>query len=960
VTFLQSEKVTPATLLSLARTTAAHPRLRVLPERPSVDLAAALASRRDVDAALVARLRQLEIDLIAYVRAELERRKQDVNTQSFDDLLQRLDDALNGAGADELAAKLRRRFPVALVDEFQDTDPVQYRIFNAIYRVGGALFLVGDPKQAIYGFRGADVFAYVRAKDSMGGDGYTLSVNRRSSPALVRAINLLFGRVRAPFLLPGIPYHPSYPAPGASDALQGAYAGAPLHLLFVRRPQVRGVKQPRWINRGSDSLGWFHAAMAGEIVRLLNADARIAGRGVEPGDIAVLCRTNDQTKAMQAALSALGVPAVILGDASVFDAQEARDVERVIRAVADPGNATALTAALVTPMVGLTADALRAARGDEFAWERWVERFQGWSEIWTTSGFAAAFRALLDELEAPQRLLARPAGERYLTNVFHLGELLQLAATDAQRGPLALVDWLQRMRLDAQARDEEAAESAQLRLESDSNALKLVTVHKSKGLQYPVVVCPFLWDGTLLHQDEQERVRFHDPEHGDALTLDLGSTEQTAHVTIAERETRAENLRLLYVALTRAQQLCVVAWGPFRSCETSALGYLLRQRSEAPDDGLAATADYIKALSEDAMRAEIVALAASSRGAIDVSDLSIDASARFESAPARGGPLAPRTMTRSVQQRWRMASFSALASTERDLPEPAEEGVDRDELAEDEAAVPMPTADAARVVRDLPRGRRLGNLVHKLFETIDFTTADAARLGELTERLLPAYGIEARWRDALSAAVIDVLDTPLTGGAAPLTLRRVPIRRQLRELEFVFPVALDGSATRAGAMTAPILAELFAAHGAPWLAGDYAERVRRLPFPALCGYLKGFVDLVFAHDGQWFVVDYKTNDLGGRPEDYRHAALLGAMVRHHYVLQYHLYSVALHRYLQQRLSGYDYERHFGGAFYLFVRGMAPGYEPGGGVFFDRPPRALIEALSDGLDRPPMPRASRAM
>jgi len=358
------------------------------------------------------------------------------------------------------------------------------------------------------------------------------------------------------------------------------------------------------------------------------------------------------------------------------------------------------------------------------------------------------------------------------------------------------------------------------------------------------------------------------------------------------------------------------------------------------------------------MRAEIEALAATSRGAIEVSDLSIGEPARVVASPAAAGSLAPRTMSRTVEQRWRMASFSALASTERDLPEPAEEGVDRDELAEDGAAAQTLTTDAAQVVRGFPRGRRLGNLVHKLFETIDFGAEDGAELRELTERLLPAYGIERRWSDALYAAVTDVLDTPLITDAAPLTLRQVPMRRQLRELEFVFPVALTGGATRPSTMTAAILADVFAAHGAPWLAGDYAARVRRLPFPALSGFLKGFVDLVFAHDERWFVVDYKTNDLGGRPEDYRRAALLAPMVQHHYVLQYHLYSVALHRYLQQRLSGYDYDRHFGGALYLFVRGMAPGYEPGCGVFFDRPPRALIGALSDGLDRPPAHRDAR--
>jgi exodeoxyribonuclease V beta subunit len=576
-----------------------------------------------------------------------------------------------------------------------------------------------------------------------------------------------------------------------------------------------------------------------------------------------------------------------------------------------------------------------------------VDRFQSWSECWKSSGFTVAFRRLLDEQDVLARILSRPGGERSITNVLHLGEMLQQAAVDARRGPLALIEWLQRMRHDEIARAEDVGDAAQIRLESDTQALKLITVHKSKGLQYPVVVCPFLWDAMLVHPDDKRYVRWHDPERDYRLSLDLGSERVAAHRALCKREALAEHLRLLYVALTRAEHLCLVAWGPFAGCEQSALGYLIHQDANVPEDELVdATRQRIESLSEEAMRADVERLAAASDAAIEVTELSADQPVAFAAAVEAGDDLRLRTMPRPVRQPWRLASFSALAAVESPLSEPVEEGVDRDEIAEQVATTLDEPAGTA--VRGFPRGRRLGNLVHKLFETIDFTAIAPTALREQAQHLLPGYGIEAQWGDAICDAIGDVLDTPLDDQTPPLTLRRVPNARRLNELEFVFPVALAGAG---GGLLAAHLADVFATHGAPWLTA-YPARVRRLPFPQLAGYLKGFIDLVFAHGDRWFIVDYKTNDLGGRPADYRAARLLPEMQRHHYVLQYHLYSVALHRYLERRLTGYDYARHFGGVLYLFVRGMAPSHERGCGVFFDRPAAALVESLSDTLARPP--------
>jgi exodeoxyribonuclease V beta subunit len=935
-------RLSPTVLAERLRTLIAHPDARLVPPRPDANLDTAIAAGDASKEALQLRCVQLQLDLADYARQELLRRKQANGTQSFDDLLQRLDTALHDDGGAQLAAKIRARFAAVLVDEFQDTDPTQARIFDCIYRQRpGALFMIGDPKQAIYAFRGADVFTYVRAKHRVGDDAYALDVNWRSSPSLVRAVNTLFGAARAPFMFSGIPFFPSQTRSGAEDQLGGALAGcAPLRFLFVPRDGRPLTPGPHGMIRKGDT-EWFDAAIAGEITRLLNADTRIGDRRVGAGDIAVLSRTNRQSTKIQQALTTLGVPSVMYGDTSVFETPEADAVYRVIRALADPGNANAVAAALLTPIVGLTGSDLFELRGDDRGWEEWVDRFQSWSACWKSDGFTVAFRRVLDEHGVLGRILARrPGGERCITNVLHLGELLQQAAVDGRRGPLELVEWLQRMRYDERARIGEAAESAQIRLESDTNALKLITIHKSKGLEYPVVIAPFLWDGPAAKPGEREYIRCHTGDD-DQLTIDLGSDQLGRHTELHKREMLAESLRLLYVALTRAQHLCIVPWGAFNFVEGAALGYLIHQPSGESVDLAEATRERIKRLTDAQMRADLDRIAVASQGAIEVVELSTAAAERFAVPPGIAQPLQLRQMSRAVLQPWRVASFSALAAGAPDpvLPAPLAEGVDHDEVAD---APILPAAAEVALVRGFPRGKRLGNLVHKLFETIDFATCEPAALRDHAARLMPVFAIEAQWTDALCGAIGDVLDTPLLPGSA-LTLRKVPAARRLNELEFVFPVAIGGE----HAFTAARLAEVLVTHGAPWLA-DYAARVQQLSFGQLAGYLRGFVDLVFEHEGRWFIVDYKTNDLGDRASDYRLPRMTSEMQRHHYALQYHLYAVALHRYLQRRLPGYDPAQHFGGALYLFVRGMAPQHPAGNGVFFDRPSPALLDALSDAM------------
>jgi exodeoxyribonuclease V beta subunit len=956
VSSLADGGITPASLAQLATTVSTHPDMPVLPERADAVLQAA---ESPPEQAYAAQALALQLDCVAYARRELRRRKEQARVQSFDDLLQRLAEALRGPGGPGLAAAMRARFRAALIDEFQDTDPVQYEIFRRVYlNRDVALFLIGDPKQAIYAFRGADVFAYMQAKRDVGGHPHTLGINWRSDPSLIAGVSALFGRLRAPFVFEAIPFIPVAAAAAARDSLGGSYAGqAPLRILFVRRTGQES--RDRAINKPWGE-GVLTGAVAADIVQLLESGATIGERRVVAGDIAVLCRKNKQAAAMQVALRALGVPSVLRGDASVFEASEAEEVERVLRALADPGDGRAIRAALATTLLGQTAQDLVAVERDEQRWDEWVRQFHAWHERWTQRGFVAAWRALLDE-PAPRdpsgrglaaRLLGFVDGERRLTNVLHLMELLHTASTEERRGPQALVQWLHEMRTNASARAALAGEAEQIRLESDEAAVQLTTVHKSKGLEYAIVYCPFLWDGALLSEADTQAPRFHDHADGDRLTLDIGSSDFDAHLALAKHEAFAEQVRLLYVALTRARHRCTVVWGAFRSAADSALGYVLHQPPGGGGDPRPATAARIRSFigsGDDAgMRADLDALAATVPGCIAVTDLSLQPGGRDATPSEAALDLRCRAVTREVQRTWRVSSFSQLASSGGPLSPPAEEGVDHDAAAEpavgDTAAAPP---SASRIVlHDFPAGARAGQLVHEVLETVDFQNTDPGVLQHAVAAALARFGFDDAWAAPLCRAVADVVATPLVGGEAAFSLRDVPRSHRLSELEFLFPVGDSHAMRSPGVMlTRERLAAAFARHAQAPVPADYASRVRDLGFTPFAGFLKGFVDLAFAHAGRWYLADYKSNLLGVYADDYRPARLGTAMTAHHYFLQYHLYLVALHRHLARRVPGYDYDRHVGGVFYLFVRGMSPAHARGTGIFVDRPSRQLIEALS---------------
>lgn len=900
------------------------------------------AAHDEMSAALDVRVLALRRELVDYVREQVSRRRRKQGVQGFDDLLVQLRAALGGSAGAALASKLIARHPVALIDEFQDTDPVQYEIFSRLY-ARGSLFLIGDPKQAIYGFRGADIFAYLQAARQPGLSAHTLAVNHRSDPRLIQALNTLFARPERPFLFPEIKFQPVRPSPTAHEHM--AQDDAALQLLFVPRSLADAEAGKRGINKGWGDRN-LPKLIAQEIVRLLHAAPQVGEAPLHPSHMAVLCRTNQQAKQTARELARLGVPTVLDGDSSVFDGDMAEELSRVLWAIARPAEARKLGAALASSVLGVDGEALFAMRQNEADLELWLDRLARWNVAWHERGFMHMWHQMLEEADVRARLLQRADGERRLTDLLHLSELLHEAALQQHLGPLSLLHWFTQMRADTQVRSASmAAESAQLRLEHDEHALKLTTIHRSKGLEYPIVFCPFSWaDGT----GADDEVVFHDRDDGDRLKLDLGSGELDAHKALAQREALAENLRLLYVALTRARHRCYVVWGRFSRCGRSPLGYLLHARETSDEFDLDAVESRIAPLSDGELSAELEELATLAEGTIALRELQGGDPAPYRAMEQARGSLSARSTTRVLRHGPRMTSFSHLTSEQAgEASATAEERFEHDPDADAElvAAGRRPAAlpSAPVALADFPSGPGPGSLIHAVYEHIDFQRPDPDELARQVEHWVSAFGLDpAQLAPTLRAAIAATLRTPLDRAEPALTLACIAPAQRRAELEFL----LSTNAGLSG--LGPALAAVFERHAAPSCAPGYTQRLRALGNRAGAGFLRGFIDLVFRHEGRYFIVDYKSNHLGNSANDYRGERLVESMQEHHYFLQYHLYALALHRHLSLREANYDFERCFGGVYYLFVRGMSPEHEPGTGVFFDRPSLPLLEDLARTL------------
>lgn len=867
---------------------------------------------------------ELLFEIAAIVKQALQQEKRRRAEMGFDDLLGQLNTALHYTHGSALASMVAKRYPVAMIDEFQDTDPTQYQIFDRIYqdRQTTGLVLIGDPKQAIYGFRGADIFTYIQAKQHV--DRYfSMETNWRSSWSMVDAVNQLFNAHDKPFVFDAIPFVKVKAAPKNKQKqfqLHGQnVAAAQVCILPESITSVSAYQQMIAEYSAEQILGWLTAGQQQQAWLVDNEDKR---RLVTAADIAILVRTGTEAEIMQKALAKRAIRSVYLSNRkSVFDSQEAREMLWLLQAVLMPENERYLRTALATQLLSSSMAEIDHYNHNQDGWESVAEEFQDYQHYWANFGVLVMLRRIMTYRHIAENCLAKLDGERILTNFMHLGELLQEASTELDSEP-ALLRWLS---LQIEQHDPNL-DNQQQRLESDDNLVKIITIHKSKGLEYPLVWLPF-----ICHYRTSDKKIYHD-RHTYQVNIAAEGDEEAQG--LIEEERLAEDLRLLYVALTRSIYHCSIGMAGLKtrkSAETnlhqSALGYLIQQ-------GQAGDYAYLKHCLSNLNGLECVE--------VNADIITQDTSHRLITRNTQQPILTANSFQRKLDYSWRVTSYSGLqqhgAATsseqlfnelfpkfdfEAQLVSPLEEWNETND-ADDKEMMTELVDD----IHHFPKGAAVGTALHTLMESIDFTQPQAEQpLLAIIEKL----NLSPHWLPILSDWLMGVLATPLalSSAADNFCLNQIATDKRLIELQFYLPIRQS--------VTAAKLDKLCKKYD------GLSQQCPPLSFSDIKGMLKGFIDLVFEWQGRFYVLDYKSNWLGDTTQAYSPQALEMAMCEHRYDLQYQLYSLALHRYLKCRLPNYQYETHFGGVYYLFLRGMDPTLE-GNGVFFTRPDTGFITAL----------------
>ncbi|MDG4663852.1 exodeoxyribonuclease V subunit beta [Mycobacterium sp. 236(2023)] len=877
------------------------------------------------------------------VCAELETRKRKLGILHYDDLLSRLADALEAPDS-PARARMQRRWSIVMVDEFQDTDPVQWQVIDRAFSGQSTVILIGDPKQAIYAFRGGDIVTYLHAASTAGAQR-TLGTNYRSDGPLVERLQVVMrdAQLGDPRIVVR-----KVEARHAEHRLKGAPHNDPFRLRVVNRDQF-GTRPNRVIP--IDTLRQhIPKDLATDVAALLASGATFCDNPLAPGDIAVIVESHRDGHACFDALADAGVPAVYTGDSDVFTSPAADDWLCLLEAFDQPHRSGLVRAAATTMFFGATAEDL-AGQGDSLT-DDVAETVRRWAGFARERGVAAVFAAA-QLAGMGDRVLSWVDGERHMTDLAHLTQILHDTAHREHFGLPALRDWLR-----TQREERGGTTERNRRLDSDAAAVQIMTVWVSKGLQFPVVYLPFAFNRNVQSRDV---VMYHDNDTrclhiGGELSPDFAAVQQQGR-----REAAGDDVRLTYVALTRAQSQVVAWWAPSNDEPNGGLSRLLRGR--APGDPI--VPDRCDPPRIDDPEAMALLRAWADRGGPVLEDSIVAAGTDIE-LPGPPDDLEVRHFHRRIDTSWRRTSYSGLiraAEQPRGVSSEPEVAELDDEAGEVTLHERVPVGeDVPSPMGEMPMGATFGTLVHAVLETADPHSADlAAELEVSIAEHSVWWPVDVAATD-LAAAMVPMHDTPLGPLLPGVTLRAIGLRDRLRELDFEFPLAGGDRRGAAPAISLADVGRLLRAHlpGGDPLA-PYADRLTGsvLAAQSLKGYLNGSLDAVLRVGDRYVVVDYKTNWLGepGVPltaADYGQARMAEAMLHSDYPLQALLYCVVLHRFLRWRLPGYSAQRHIGGVLYLFVRGMCGAQTPvvdghPAGVFSWQPPPALIEALSDLLD-----------
>lgn len=870
---------------------------------------------------------------------ELAKSKQSKNIQYYDDLLTKVKGALLSHEGNDLAVLIRLKYKAALIDEFQDTDPVQYDIFSSLFNSkDSVLFIIGDPKQAIYSFRGADIFSYIKAAKNSDNKN-TLIENWRSIPGLIEAVNAIFSGIKYPFVFEEISFINGVSGNKENYSWENEtyLSCAPLTLWHLFSDDYIKNNKPITKNNAEKIIS---ESVASEILRLLTSSKNEADKSIKQSDIAILVRTNTQARVIKNSLLKRRIHSVIYSIDNVFASDEATELGIVLSAASDPSNERKIKAAIVTDIFGVLGEEIDSYENHPELYENWQSLFIECHRLWNKYGFIEMFGYFMKKERVKERLAIFHDGERRITNLLHLCEILHKVSIEQTTGITGLIRWF------AEQRDvlRQSEEEHLLRLETDDDAVKIVTIHKSKGLEFRVVFCPFNWHGSEVRDEE---VLFHDQSSDRNLVLDLDGNENSR--SIAGKELLSENIRLLYVALTRAKEKCYLVWGRINTAETSPMSYLFhyaRNNEYDCDENITnAVKDYFKSQDTDKLLNDLDKLVKRAGGTIDVSLIPPPGNEKYYPLGKSAEQCFARKFTGKIDDTYRISSYSSLVAS-------SFTGHDSKDV---DAGLRSFVKDLSKDhgfseesdIFSFPKGSRSGTFFHDLFEHMSFLDSDSDARQRLVDEKLTEYGFAAKWKEPVCGMINKVLEAGLNTytGSDPdseeitIKLSEVSMKQRVNEMEFYFPLNM---------ITPQIIKKIFYDYGNIKINDDYPGWIENLAFSPSKGFMKGFIDMVFYAKDKVFLVDWKSNYLGSSFEYYKKISLSEAMDKESYILQYHLYLLALHQYMRLKYTDYNYKKSFGGVFYIFMRGVDSLNAPGSGIYYDLPDISLIDALGKAM------------
>lgn len=866
----------------------------------------------------------LKHEFMVYFSDEFEKRKSINSSFGFNDLLLKVHEAISGDYRIRIRQSLNKKYKAALIDEFQDTDYIQYDIFSSLFKGYAPLFLIGDPKQSIYGFRGADIAAYIKAAKNVDRK-YTLSQNWRSDEELVEAVNTLFSGRENPFVYKDIDYLCSQkskkPETDDEEGFKGENPGLEIFAFSGKSADL--TKKP------DDIISQY---VADRISVLVSGANSICGKSVRPGDIAILVRKHREGQKIRILLDKAGIPSVSSGGEDVFKTVEALHFLRLLSAIAEPSDMKKVMASLTTPFFYKNSSEIDAINHDEKKLEEIILFLRDLNSAWHGSDFSQMFKMALSRSGAMHKIASEPNGERILTNFFHIAELITKQESSGKSTPEDIISWFsEKITSGVTKADEEL-----LRLESEKDAVRILTIHKSKGLEFPIVFCPF--PAKDLSRSKNDSIVMHSDENDENFTFfESDQPDYAEKRKKRSAEELAESMRLLYVALTRAKHKCFLAYNTDHN--SSALAYLFLHKGEFDmTNGLDDLKNAVTKMDLQKKMSVLFDISSKSKGTISLlgpDNLKTEAIEVMGQNDNTG--LSLRSFKGKIDPWQSLTSFSGLTKglhSDRIVPEIDEQN----ENKSTDASIPEIKPESAdKSIFTFPKGKEAGSFFHSFLERINFKSNEA-ELKEIADAKLKEYGFDEEWSDVIAKMATNLINTKFKSSDDEFTLSDITPDRRVNEMGFYYPLShIDQPAL------SKMMANLFADIK---IDSAISDRLQGLDFNPVKGFMRGYIDMVFEHNGFYYLLDWKSNHIGDDHVEYSRKKMEDVMISELYVLQYHLYLVALDRYLTEKDPEYSYEKRFGGVFYVFLRGLGGSGE--NGVYYHRPEESIIRRISTAL------------